>query len=59
MGKSGEDRTEKATPKRREKSRERGQVGRSREWAIGFAYIALFGSLIFIGRWAGTVWATS
>ncbi len=54
MGKSGEDRTEKATPKRREKSRERGQVARSREWPIGFAYIALFGSLIFFGGWAGT-----
>jgi flagellar biosynthetic protein FlhB len=54
MSKSAGDRTEKATPKRRVQARERGQVARSREWPIGFSYLALFAGLTFFGAWAGT-----
>lgn len=46
----GEDRTESATPKRRQESRKKGQVARSQE--IGSAVIILFGflSLMIFGR---------
>lgn len=56
---SGEDRTEKATPKRRAEARKRGQVARSREWPVGFTYIALFGTLAVSGGWAATQMAHS
>ncbi len=52
MGKSGEDRTEKATPKRREEGRNRGQVARSREINTAMALLVLFAMLTFTASWA-------
>jgi flagellar biosynthesis protein FlhB len=45
------DRTEKATPKRREESRKRGQVARSREINTGLGLLATFGMLSVLGAW--------
>ena len=52
MAKSGEDRTEKATPKRRQEALERGQVARSKEINTAMALLVLFGMLAFVGTWA-------
>jgi len=45
------DRTEKATPKRRDEARKRGQVARSREVNTGFGLLATFAMLSFVGGW--------
>jgi flagellar biosynthesis protein FlhB len=46
-----EDRTEKATPKRRDESRQRGQVARSMELNTGASLVALFALLAALGGW--------
>ena len=51
MAGSAGDRTEKATPKRRDESRKRGQVARSREINTGLGLLATFGMLSFMGAW--------
>jgi flagellar biosynthetic protein FlhB len=51
MAASAGDRTEKATPRRREESRKRGQVARSRELNTGLGLFATFGMLSFMGGW--------
>jgi len=51
MAGSGADRTEKATPKRRDEARRRGQVARSREVNTGLGVLATFGMLSFAGGW--------
>jgi flagellar biosynthetic protein FlhB len=48
---SGADRTEKATPKRRDEARRRGQVARSREINTGLGVLATFGMLAMVGGW--------
>jgi flagellar biosynthetic protein FlhB len=48
---SAGDRTEKATPKRREEARKRGQVARSREIGTGLGLLATFAMLSFFGGW--------
>ena len=50
MGSAG-DRTEKATPRRREDSRKRGQVARSMELNTGLGMLALFSMLAMLGGW--------
>jgi flagellar biosynthetic protein FlhB len=47
----GADRTEKATPKRRDEARRRGQVARSREINTGLGVLATFGMLAIAGGW--------
>jgi flagellar biosynthetic protein FlhB len=47
----GADRTEKATPKRRDEARRRGQVARSREINTGLGVLATFGMLAMAGGW--------
>jgi flagellar biosynthetic protein FlhB len=51
MAGSGADRTEKATPKRRDEARRRGQVARSREVNTGLGVLATFAMLSFAGGW--------
>lgn len=51
MAGSAGDRTEAATPKRREESRKRGQVARSREINTGMGLLATFALLSFVGSW--------
>jgi flagellar biosynthetic protein FlhB len=48
---SAGDRTERATPKRREEARKRGQVARSREINTGLGLLATFALLSFLGGW--------
>lgn len=48
---SAGDRTEKATPKRRDEARKRGQVARSREINTGLGLLATFAMLSFLGGW--------
>jgi flagellar biosynthesis protein FlhB len=48
---SAGDRTEKATPRRRDESRKRGQVARSREINTGLGLLATFAMLAFMGGW--------
>lgn len=48
---SAGDRTEKATPRRRDESRKRGQVARSRELNTGLGLLAMFAMLSFLGGW--------
>ena len=48
---SAGDRTEKATPKRRDEARKRGQVARSREVNTGLGLLATFAMLSFLGGW--------
>src|SRR3990172_8649646 len=43
------DKTEKATPKRREQSRKRGQVARSPEVNVAVGLLATFGLLAVVG----------
>lgn len=50
MGASG-DRTEQATPKKRDEARRKGQVARSREVNTALGLIALFGVLSAMGGW--------
>ena len=46
------DKTERATPrKRRDESRKRGQVARSREINTGLGLLAIFAMLSFAGGW--------
>ncbi|MGD9571915.1 MAG: flagellar biosynthesis protein FlhB [Thermoleophilia bacterium] len=45
------DRTEKATPRKRDESRKRGQVARSREINTGLGLLATFAMLAFMGGW--------
>lgn len=51
MAGSAGDRTEEATPKRREESRRRGQVARSLEVNTGLGLLATFTLLSFVGGW--------
>jgi flagellar biosynthetic protein FlhB len=51
---SAGDRTERATPKRREESRKRGQVARSREVNTGLGVLATFAMLSLAGGWVLT-----
>jgi len=51
MAGSAGDKTESATPRRRDESRKRGQVARSREINTGLGLLALFGMLSFAGSW--------
>ena len=51
MAGSAGDRTEKATPRRRDESRKRGQVARSREVNTGLGLLATFAMLSFLGGW--------
>ena len=51
MSGPGADRTEKATPKRRDEARRRGQVARSREVNTGLGVLATFGMLAVAGGW--------
>lgn len=48
---AGENRTEKATPKRRDEARRRGQVARSREVNTGLGVLATFAMLAIAGGW--------
>jgi flagellar biosynthesis protein FlhB len=50
MGASG-DRTEKATPKKIDEARRKGQVARSREVNTALSLLALFGVLAAMGGW--------
>ena len=45
------DRTERATPKRREEARKRGQVARSQEVGNALGLLALFSILAVLGGW--------
>lgn len=47
----GQERTEKATPKRREKAREKGQVAQSREVSSVVILISALGLFYFSGSW--------
>ncbi|MEQ9336314.1 MAG: flagellar biosynthesis protein FlhB [Miltoncostaeaceae bacterium] len=49
-GATGE-KTEKATPKRREEARKRGQVARSQELNTGLGLLTVFAMLAFMGSW--------
>lgn len=49
-GSSGE-KTERATPKRREEARKRGQVARSQEVNTGLGLLMVFSMLAFMGSW--------
>ena len=51
MAGSAGDRTEEATPKRREESRKRGQVARSQEVNTLMSLLAAFTMLSFVGSW--------
>lgn len=51
MAASAGERTERATPRRREESRKRGQVARSREINTGLGLLATFALLSFLGGW--------
>jgi flagellar biosynthetic protein FlhB len=51
MAGSAGDRTEEATPKRREESRKRGQVARSQEVNTFMSLLAAFAMLSFVGSW--------
>ncbi len=51
MAGSAGDKTERATPRRRDESRKRGQVARSREINTGLGLLALFTMLSFAGGW--------
>jgi flagellar biosynthesis protein FlhB len=51
MAKSSGEKTEKATPKRREEARKRGQVARSQEINTGLGLLAVFSMLAFMGGW--------
>ena len=51
MAGSAGERTERATPRRREESRKRGQVARSREINTGLGLLATFALLSFLGGW--------
>lgn len=44
-------RTEKATDKRREEARKRGQVARSQEVGIALGLLTSFGALLMVGTW--------
>jgi flagellar biosynthetic protein FlhB len=57
MAGSGADRTERATPKRRDEARRRGQVARSREVNTGLGVLATFAMLSFAGGWLLTGFA--
>jgi flagellar biosynthetic protein FlhB len=57
MAGSAGDRTERATPKRREEARKRGQVARSREVNTGAGLLATFALLSFLGGWLLTGFA--
>lgn len=50
-GSSSGERTEKATPRRRDEARKRGQVARSREINTGLGLLATFGMLAALGGW--------
>jgi len=51
MAGSAGDRTEKATPRRRDEARKRGQVARSREVNTGLGLLATFAMLSLMGGW--------
>jgi flagellar biosynthetic protein FlhB len=51
MASSAGDKTERATPKRREEARKRGQVARSQEINTGLGLLAVFAMLAFMGSW--------
>lgn len=51
MAKSSGEKTERATPKRREEARKRGQVARSQELNTGLGLLAVFGMLAVMGGW--------
>ena len=57
MAGSAGERTEKATPRRRDESRKRGQVARSREINTGLGLLATFALLSFMGGWMLTGFA--
>jgi flagellar biosynthetic protein FlhB len=52
------NKTEQATPKRREKAREQGQVTRSREFPSVLAIVGAIGALCLISQGAVTHWTT-
>ncbi len=51
MASSSGEKTEKATPKRREEARKRGQVARSQEVNTGLGLLMTFAMLAFMGSW--------
>jgi flagellar biosynthetic protein FlhB len=51
MAGSAGDKTERATPRRRDEARKRGQVARSREINTGLGLLATFAMLSFMGGW--------
>lgn len=51
MASSSGQKTEKATPKRREEARKRGQVARSQEVNTGLGLLMVFAMLAFMGSW--------
>lgn len=51
MASSAGERTERATPKRRDEARKRGQVARSREVGTGLGLLTTFAMLSFMGGW--------
>ncbi len=51
MAGSAGEKTERATPRRRDESRKRGQVARSREINTGLGLLATFALLSFLGGW--------
>ena len=53
-----QNKTEKATPKRREKAREQGQVARSRELPSVLAIVGVVAALWMMSRGAVTHWTT-
>lgn len=50
-GSSSGEKTEEATPKRREEARKRGQVARSQELNTGLGLLTVFAMLAFMGSW--------
>ena len=50
-----QEKTEKATPKKREESRKKGQVAKSTEVNTAFIMLFVFISLFFLGTWMGTI----
>lgn len=54
---SDQEKTEEATPRRREKSREEGQVARSRELATFMLLLAGVAGLWSMGACSTTSWA--
>lgn len=58
MAQSSGEKTERATPKRRDEARKRGQVARSQELNTGLGLLTVFAMLAFMGGWMLTGFVT-